>query len=48
MLAKIAVWIDLYDCAEALESFTERWIEYLRVKASTRVLASDNSGDEAR
>jgi hypothetical protein len=30
MLAKIAVLIDFYDCAEALESFTERWIEYLR------------------
>jgi hypothetical protein len=33
MLAKIAVLIDFYDCAEALESFTERWIEYLRVAA---------------
>ncbi|KAH5983365.1 hypothetical protein HBI68_253100 [Parastagonospora nodorum] len=33
MLAKIAVLIDFYDCAEALESFTERWIEYLRVTA---------------
>jgi hypothetical protein len=33
LLAKIAVLIDFYDCAEALESFTERWIEYLRVTA---------------
>lgn len=33
MLAKIAVLIDFYDCAEALESFTERWIEYLRATA---------------
>jgi hypothetical protein len=29
-LAKIAVLIDFYDCAEALESFTERWVERLR------------------
>jgi hypothetical protein len=29
MLAKIAVLIDFYDCAEVLESFIERWIEYL-------------------
>jgi hypothetical protein len=33
MLAKIAVLIDFYDCAEALESFTERWIEHLRETA---------------
>jgi hypothetical protein len=33
MLAKIAVLIDFYDCAEALELFTESWIEYLRVTA---------------
>lgn len=33
MLAKIAVLIDFYDCAEALESFTERWIEHLQVAA---------------
>lgn len=31
MLAKIAVLIDFYDCAEALEVFTERWIEHLRM-----------------
>ncbi|KAF2865654.1 hypothetical protein BDV95DRAFT_530978 [Massariosphaeria phaeospora] len=31
MLAKIAVLLDFYKCAEALESFTERWIERLRV-----------------
>lgn len=31
MLAKIAVLVDFYKCAEALESFTERWIERLRV-----------------
>ncbi|KAH8725724.1 hypothetical protein GQ44DRAFT_599689, partial [Phaeosphaeriaceae sp. PMI808] len=31
MLAKIAVLIDFYECAEALESFTERWIEHLQV-----------------
>ena len=32
-LAKIVVLIDFYDCAEALESFTERWVEHLRVTA---------------
>jgi hypothetical protein len=31
MLAKIAVLIDFYQCAEALESFTERWVEHLQV-----------------
>ncbi|CBY01697.1 hypothetical protein IAQ61_010068 [Plenodomus lingam] len=31
MLAKIAVLIDFYDCAEALEPFTERWVEHARV-----------------
>jgi hypothetical protein len=31
MLAKIAVLIDFYNCAEALEPFTEKWIEHLRV-----------------
>jgi hypothetical protein len=31
MLAKIAVLVDFYKCAEALESFTERWVERLRV-----------------
>jgi hypothetical protein len=30
MLAKIAVLIDYYDCAEAVELCTERWIEHLR------------------
>jgi hypothetical protein len=33
MLAKIAVLIDFYDCAEALESFTERLIEHMKVTA---------------
>jgi hypothetical protein len=33
MLGKISVLIDFYNCAEALESFTERWIEHLRVAA---------------
>jgi hypothetical protein len=33
MLAKIAFLIDFYNCAEALESFTERWIEHLKVTA---------------
>lgn len=31
MLAKVAVLVDDYDCAEALESYTERWIENLRM-----------------
>lgn len=31
MLAKIAVLIDFYKCAEALESFTERWVEHLQI-----------------
>jgi hypothetical protein len=31
MLAKIVVLIDYYDCAEALETFTERWVEHLKV-----------------
>ena len=31
MLAKIAVLIDFYECAEAMESFTERWTEHLLV-----------------
>ncbi|KAH8730304.1 hypothetical protein GQ44DRAFT_701142 [Phaeosphaeriaceae sp. PMI808] len=31
MLAKIAVLIDYYNCAEALEAFTEQWIEHLKV-----------------
>ncbi|KAH7070002.1 hypothetical protein BKA63DRAFT_421441 [Paraphoma chrysanthemicola] len=31
MLAKITVLIDFYECAEALQSFTERWVERLRV-----------------
>ena len=30
LLAKLAVLIDYYGCAEALESFTERWVEQLR------------------
>lgn len=30
MLAKIAVLIDYYDCAEAAELCTERWVEHLR------------------
>jgi hypothetical protein len=29
MLAKICVLIDFYDCAEALQAFTERWIAHL-------------------
>jgi hypothetical protein len=33
MLAKIAVLIDYYDCAEAVELCTERWTEHIR-KAS--------------
>jgi hypothetical protein len=35
MLAKIAVLVDYYECGEALEVFTEKWIESL--KASTPV-----------
>jgi hypothetical protein len=31
MLAQLAVLIDYYKCAEALESFTERWVEHLKV-----------------
>jgi hypothetical protein len=34
MLARIAVLIDYYDCAEAVEFCTERWVESLR-KTST-------------
>lgn len=30
MLAKLAVLIDYYSCAEALESFTERWVKHLK------------------
>jgi hypothetical protein len=30
MLAKIAVLIDYYDCAEAVELCTERWIDHIR------------------
>jgi hypothetical protein len=33
MLAKIAVLVDYYGCAEAVELWTEKWIEHLRVSS---------------
>jgi hypothetical protein len=39
MLAKIAVLTDYYDCAEAIELWTEKWVEYLK---KTSPIPSEN------
>jgi hypothetical protein len=33
LLAKLAVLIDYYECAEALELFTEKWVEHLKASS---------------
>lgn len=33
MLAKIGVLIDYYECSEALEFFTDMWIEHIRIES---------------